>query len=756
MKFVSRILLCSFVFLAFVPSAFAQYVVSDVQVEGAKRIERATILSYLGIEPGQRVERRTLDSGLKTLFATGLFADVSLRQDGDVLVVSVIENPIISQIAFEGNEALDDDELMLEIALRPRQIFTRNKVQSDVTRLYQIYRRNGRFSANIEPKVIKLDQNRVNLVFEIDEGDITKVRTIRFVGNEHFEDVELREAISTKEAAWYRFISNNDRYDPDRLSYDQELLRQFYLSHGYADFNLLSAVAELSQDRKGFYVTFTLDEGKRYKINAVTIDSRIDDLDPAALGEDVLHVESGDWYSSQEVQTSVDSITDKLGDLQYAFVNVSPQIDRDEENAQLDLAFRIDEAPRAFIEAINIRGNVRTLDKVVRREMLLVEGDPFNKSKLARSEQNIRDLNFFETVDLNVRQGSAPDKTIIDIDVTEKSTGEISLGAGFSTSDGVIGDISLSERNLLGKGQTVRVSALLSGDRNRFDVSFIEPYFLNRDVSAGVSLFNRETNDQESRRYDQKNTGGTLFMGYPLSEKWRQTLKYRLDRSEISNLPSSSTRFLLSQQGERTTSAVSQRLTFDNRNSTLFPTEGRNFWLETEVAGLGFDAKHVSAITGVSQYYPVTEDITLNVLAEGGAITGYGDEDVEAAERFSLGGSTSFRGFERYGVGPRDLVGNDDLGGNLFYRGTVQLDFPLGLPEKAGVKGFAFTDYGSLWNQDSDFAGIIDEHALRMSAGAGLTWRSPFGPISVYYANPFMDEDYDQLKEFEVSFGTRF
>lgn len=756
MKFMCRFLSVFLIVLAFsLPAMAAPILIKDVQVEGSKRVEQTTVLSYLGVEPGQSVERRTLDRGMKALFATGLFADVSMRQEGTTLIVSVIENPVVNEIVFEGNDALDDDELMLEIAMRPRQIFTRTKVQSDVTRLYQIYRRNGRFSADIEPKVIKLDQNRVNLVFEIDEGDITKVKTIRFIGNDAFHDAELRTAISTQEAAWYRFISNSDRYDPDRLSYDQELLRQFYLSHGYADFNLLSAVAELSKDKEWFHVTFTVDEGQRYKISSVDLDSQIDDLDTSALTETV-GVVSGDWYSSDHVQKTVNDLTDKLGDLQYAFVNVYPKVDRNQDEATLDLTFKIDEAPRAFIEAINIHGNVRTLDKVIRREMLLVEGDPFNKSKLSRSEQNIRDLDFFETVNFNVRQGSSPDKTIVDIDVTEKSTGEISLGAGFSTTDGVIGDVGVTERNLLGKGQSVRVSALLSADKNRFDVSFVEPYFMNRDVSAGIALFNRETSDIESRRYDEQNTGGSLFMNYPLSDNWRQTLKYRLDRSRISDIPDTATRFLLSQEGERTTSAISQRVVFDDRNSKLFPTEGKTFWFETELAGLGFDSKHVSAVTGVSYYYPVMEDVTLNLLTETGAIQGYGDEDVEASERFSLGGSTSFRGFERYGVGPRDLIGSDDLGGNLFYRGTAQVDFPLGLSEEAGVNGFVFSDFGSLWDADEDYSDIANEHALRMSAGVGVAWRSPFGPISVYYANPFMDEDYDQLKEFEVSFGTRF
>lgn len=754
MKFLNIIF--TLALLVFSTTAWAQdYKIGSISVEGERRIEEATVLSYLALEPGQTVSQVELDRALKRVFSTGLFADVSLKQKGSTLIVQVEENPIINQVAFEGNDALTNEELTLETRLKSRQIFTRSKVQADVDRLQQVYRRKGRFSAKIDPKIIKLDQNRVDLVFEIDEGDITKVKTIRFMGNQRFKDDELRSVISTKEAAWYRFISSSDRYDPDRLAYDQELLRQFYLDKGYADFNLLSAVADLNSDQDGFYVTFTVEEGQRYKVANVSLNSHIDDLDVTAL-DGSYAIEPGQWYSAKEIQDAVGTITDALGDLQYAFVNVYPKIDRNREAATLDVVFQIDEAPRAFIEAINIHGNVRTLDRVIRRELLLVEGDPFNKSKLARSEQNIRDLDFFESVDFDVQQGSTPDQVIIDIGVAEKSTGEISLGAGFSTSDGVIGDVSFSERNLLGKGQTVRASATLSSDRTRYDVSFVEPYFLSRDVAAGVSLFNIETDGIESRRYDEKNTGGTLFMNYPLSARWRQTLKYRLDISEITNIPDTATRFLRSQEGERTTSAISQRVTYDSRDSKIFPTDGYMYWLETEVAGLGFDAKHVSAVTGASYYYPVADDVTLNILGETGAITGYGGEDVEVSERFSLGGSSSLRGFERYGVGPRDLEGNDDVGGNLFYRGSVQMNFPLGFPEEAGVNGYVFSDVGSLWNSDEDYETIVDEHSLRASAGIGVTWRSPFGPIGMYYAKPFMDEDYDQLKEFEISFGTRF
>ena len=412
--------------LAFVLPAHAQGIIKAIHVEGQERVEKATVLSYLDIREGQNVSKVDLDRGLKTLFATGLFADVVLQQRGNNLHIKVTENPLINRIIFEGNDQLSDDELRPEVSLRPRQVFTRAKVQADVERLYQLYRRNGRFATIVKPSAVKLDQNRVDLIFEIDESAVTKVEAIRFIGNKKYTDDKLREEISTKESVWYSFISNNDRYDPDRLSYDQQRLRQFYLSQGYADFQVTSAVAELSNSRDGFFITITVDEGERYKINDIQINSAIRAIDTDALMADV-KLEVGDWYDAGLVQSSINAMTNTLGNQQYAFVNIRPDVQRNRVDATLDITLKIDESPRVFVERINITGNVRTLDKVIRRAMLLVEGDPFNKSKLAKSEQRIRNLDFFETVNLNTRPGSAPDQSIIDIAVTEKSTGEFRL-----------------------------------------------------------------------------------------------------------------------------------------------------------------------------------------------------------------------------------------------------------------------------------------------------------------------------------------
>lgn len=736
-------------------NVMAQTMVREIQVEGAQRVEAQTVLSYMDLKLGDNVTTDELNAALKNLYNTGLFADVSLAQRGSTLVVNVVENPVINEIAFEGNQEIEDGQLRAEIQLRPRQVFTRTKVQADVNRMYQVYRRNGRFSATIEPQIIQLDQNRINLVFEVNEGPVTKVESIRFVGNEKYDDDKLRSEISTKEEAWYRFLSADDRYDPDRLSFDQELLRRFYLSQGYADFRIISAVAELSKDRDVFYVTMTLEEGERYKINAININSALRDFDASVLRPSIVP-EEGDWYNANLVQESVEALTNDLGDRQYAFVDVVPDLNKNRSDRTINLTFNISEAPPVFVERINVNGNSRTLDKVIRREMEVVEGDPFNRTKLAKSERNIRNLDYFETVEVDVKKGSAPDKTVVDIDVQEKSTGELSIGAGFSTQDGPLADLSLRERNFLGKGQDLKFSTTIAGERTEFDVAFTEPHFLDRDIAAGFDAFHVTRDLQDESSYDQRRTGGAIRLGFPVSERWRQTWRYRFEQNEITDVDSDASRFIREQEGTRNTSAISQRLAYDSRDSRIFTTNGWLLWLDTEFAGLGGDAKYVSGRTGASYYYPIMDQWVLNLLGEGGAIEGYGGEKVAINERFFLGGTT-LRGFERAGLGPRDLDTDDSLGGNLFYRGTAETSFPIGLGEELGIMGHVFSDAGTVFDlDDASGSNIVDDSSLRVSAGVGLSWRSPFGPIRVDFSQPIAEEDYDKDEVFQFNFGTRF
>lgn len=746
-------LVCMAVAFMGVSAAYAE-AIHKIKVEGNERIEAATVLSYVNVQPGDSFNPDLMDNALKALYGTGLFSDVSLYQEGRDLVVVVKENPIINEIAFEGNDKFEDDKLLEEVQLRPRTVLTRTKVQMDVERLQEIYRLSGRFSADIQPKIIKLEHNRVNLVFEINEGPVTFISRISFIGNKKYDDADLQKVIRSREDRWWRFWTSDDKYDQDRLAFDRELLRRFYLDHGYVDFKVESAVAELSPDRKNFYVTLSLNEGERYKVGKVSVQSNIPDLNAAPF-QSAVTLQPGDWYRATDVEKTITKLTTELGNNQYAFVNVAPAVDRNREARTVDVRFDINEGEKAFIENINISGNQRTLDEVVRREMKLVEGDPFNANKLKQSEQNIRDLGFFEKVEIKPTQGSAPDKTNIDINVAEKSTGELSLGAGYSTTDGVLGDFSIRERNFLGKGQVLALSTTLSSKRSEFDFSFTEPYFLNRDLSAGVDLFHITRDLQEESSYDSRRTGGAFRLGYPLAEKLRQSISYGYEKNDIRNVQAGASTYIQQQAGVRTTSSISQTLSYNNTDSRLDPTEGYNLRWASEFAGLGGDAQFLlNKLTG-TYYYPVYDKWTLSVLGEAAKIFGWGGEDIRINERFYIGGAT-LRGFNDSGIGPRDATSKDALGGNNFWRGSTQLDFPSGLPEDLGVRLHGFSDFGALWGVDGSNVGIDDDSSVRASVGMGVSWRSPAGPVTADFAKAVMKEDYDDEQIFRFNFGTRF
>jgi len=747
---------------AMAQEAFDGGIIRDVRVEGSQRIEGATVQSYLTVRAGDSFDPAKIDQSLKSLFATGLFADVALRRDGGTLVVAVVENPIINRIAFEGNKRVKTEDIGAEVQLRPRTVYTRTRVQNDVERIQEIYRRKGRFAARIEPKIVQLEQNRVDLIFEIDEGQMTGVQAINFVNNNVFDDDELREIMVTKESRWWRFLSSNDNYDPERLRYDQEQVRRHYLRNGYADFKVLTAVAELTPDREDFFITLTVDEGKRYKFGKIEITSDIPDLDVAPLYE-ALNTVSGEWYNGDQIEESITALQDRLGDLQYAFVEVDPLLERNQEDQTIDLLFELKQSPRVFVERIDINGNYRTLDKVIRREVLLVEGDPFSISKIRRSEQRIKDLGYFLEAKVTPAEGSSPDQSVLTVDVQEDSSGEIQLGAGYSTTDGALLDFSFRERNLMGKGQDLRLSSTLSSSTFEVDLGLTEPYFLDRDLAAGVDIFRIVRDDSDYYSYSLESTGITFRLGYPLSEKLRQRISYSLSQNKITDILIGSSRFLLDQEGTTVTSSVESQLLWDERDSRLEPTSGYYFLLSNELAGLGGDTRFLrNRITGGTYWAPF-DQVVLGLTTEAGYIWGMG-KDLRINDRFFLGGDT-LRGFEVGGIGPRNVPDlsntsdSDSLGGTIFTRASLELTSKLGLPDELGVKGHLFTDAGTLTaSKETPGEGDVfyDSNKIRASVGVGVSWKSPFGPIRLDLAYPFSKEPYDQTEQLKFSFGTRF
>ncbi|WP_341702487.1 outer membrane protein assembly factor BamA [Ferrovibrio sp.] len=727
--------------------------IRDIVVEGNQRIEISTIQNYLTLQPGAAYSPAEADKSLKALFATGLFSDVNLRLQGSTLLVRVTENPVINRLVFEGNRRIQADQLRSELQLKPRQIYTRAKVQADTQRIQQIYRRSGRFAATIEPKVIQLEQNRVDLVFEINEGPLTGVSSIRFIGNKRFSDSRLREEIQTKESAWYRFLSSDDSYDPDRLTFDREKLRKFYLSKGYADFRVVNAVAELLPNRENFIITFTVDEGPQYKFGVMDVISEIKGVDGAQL-KPLVTTKSGDIYNADQVEDTVQAITNDLGRLGYAFVDVRPEVKKDLQRRIIDINYMIGESPRVFVERIDIVGNVRTLDKVIRREFRLAEGDAFNAAKLRRTRTRLRGLNFFDKVEINESKGSAPDKVVLTAEVTEKSTGELSFGVGYSTTESVLGDVSIRERNLLGRGQDLKLGFSLSTRRQQADLSFTEPYFLDRELAAGFDLSRRRTDYQRRSSLDQTSSIASPRVSFPITENLSEQVYYRFRHDEINSVSGNASRFIRAQEGGYVTSSVGHVLTYDRRDDRIEPTTGYLLRLSQEVAGLGGSERFIKNIGNAYKYYSLSDDVVLTLGAEAGSIIGVG-EDVRLPNRYFIGGD-SFRGFRTGGIGPRDTTTGDALGGEQYYKGSADVSFPIGLPSEFGIKGILFTEAGSLWGLSDTGPEVFDEASLRVSVGTGLQWKSPLGLIRVDFGIPVIKEDLDKREIVRINFGSRF
>ena len=725
----------------------------EILVQGAKRIDPETIISFGQIELGEKFDEVKLNEIIKNLFDTGLFGDVQLSLQDGLLTVFVEENPLINRVVFEGNDRIDSDDLERELQLKPRQVFTRTKVQQDTQRLLDIYRVTGRFGVKVQPQLVMLEQNRVDLIFEIDEGNISKISKISFIGNDKFSDSKLRDVIQSKEDAFYRFLTSDGTYDPDRLNFDGELLRRFYLNNGFIDFQVVSTVGELSTGEDSFAVTFTLDEGKRYKLGKITLESAVEDIDIEDLHHLLKGLE-GSWYNARLINKAVDRLVGQLGVDGFAFVDIKREIKRNVNKNAVALALYIAKTPRVYVERINIEGNSRTLDAVIRREFDVLEGDAFNVSKLRRARRSIRNLGFFSKAKVDSMPGSAKDKTIIRVSVEEKSTGEISLGAGFSTQDGPLANVGIRERNLLGKGQDLTFNFKGSAARQEFKIGFTEPYFLNRNVSAGFDLVQSTTDRQTESSFDERKAGGGLRLGYSLGPDLRQRLKYSVERTQIRNVDDQASIFIKEQEGNNTVSQLSHTTSYDRLDNRRQPSKGYALSLTNDLAGLGGDARHLRSKLKAGYFVPILEDQVLSFRLETGYIKGIG-KDVKIGERFFLGGR-KIRGFAPSGVGPRDLETKDVLGGNQYYTGSVELRFPIGLPNELGLKASIFSDLGSLSGLDQNSSQIEDSSGLRASVGLGLSWATGIGLMRLDFASAMLKEELDETEFISFSFGAGF
>lgn len=732
----------------------AEIYVSQIEVDGLQRVERETVLSYLNVEQDSSVSQEYLNSSMKRLFETGLFADVNIDARGNgVLAVKVVENPVINKRVFDGNDKVDDMLLESEVQLKSGSIYNIAKVQDDVQRILEVYKRSGRYATVVEPKIIKRDQNRVDLVYEISEGPTAAISKVNFIGNHHYSDDDLQSEIMSKESRWYRLFSSSENYDPEKTNYDKELLRRFYLKRGYADFRVLSAVAELSPDKKSFVVTYVLDEGPRYKLEDVRIQSMIKDVDVAALSGQVQQ-EKGDWYNADLAERSVYALTEELGKKGFAFVDVTPELEKTSGNKMV-LTFNIAEGQRVFVDRINITGNTRTEDEVIRREFRIVEGDAFNAAKIRASRRNVENLNYFSKVDIQTEPNPNDDsKADINVNVEEKSTGAFNVGVGYSTVNGALFRAGIAENNFQGKGQKLSADVAVSQRTSEYDLSFTEPYFMGRRLSAGIDLFRTEEDYQDEGSYDSESTGGRLRLGWNYTDDFAQYLRYTLKEDKISNVDRNASIYIKEEEGRYSNSSIGQTMVYDKRDSAINPKEGYYLSFGNDVAGLGGDEKYLKFDGKAYKYFTLADYYTFKLFINGGYITGYGDENVRLSNRYYLGGST-LRGFEFAGIGARDKFTKDALGGNWMIYSGAEMSFPIGLDE-VGVRGRTFVDMGILGKPDDineDYVEYSD--TPRVAAGFGFQWQSPMGQIDVDLAFPIVKEDYDETEVFRLNFGSR-
>ena len=758
--------------------------VREIQVVGNRRVEPETVRSYLRFTVGAAYSEARVNQSITALFATGLFSDVRIERNGGTVVVNVAENPVINQVAFEGNKQVERATLETEVQLKPRSVFTRAKAQADVQRILDVYRRQGRFSATVEPKIIELDHGRVNLVFEINEGGATKVKSIQFVGNRAFSDSQLRDIVTTTQESWFDFLKGTAFYDPDRLNLDRELLRQYYLKNGHADARIVAADVHLDRDGSGFFITFVIEEGEPYVFGDIRIESKIPGVDTAGLMGYVI-TKSGSTFSAGEIDKSVEALTLELTQRGSTFARVRPRADRDAIGRVIALTYVIDEGPRIYVERINVIGNLRTRDYVIRREFRLAEGDAYNPLLVDTAKKRLQQLGLFKGVDIKRRPGSAEDRVVLDVVVVEQPTGEISFGAGYSSQEGIIGDIGFTERNFMGKGQFLRLKLGGSVERMQVDLSFTEPRFLDRNLSAGFDLFYRITQKYDYQPFEHTRAGGSLRLGAPLTEYLWLNTNYTLSYDEIGDIDPNASRAIIEAGGgldpvtgrprdfDYLTSSVGAQLTYDRRNHPKTPTSGYFLQGGVDFAGVGGDVQYARFQGEARYYYPITERITFVARLAGGHIMGWGGDEVRLLDQFYKGGET-IRGFDRLGIGARDLTTDDSLGGHTYYVGTAEVRFPIPfVPDELGIQGAAFVDAGSLFGVSNSIkalngqledpsdpskgvVNIKDGSGLRVSAGFGILWNSPLGPLRGDFGWALVKESYDKEQVFRFGASTRF
>jgi outer membrane protein insertion porin family len=745
------------------------FAAETIEVEGNRRVDAETVRSYFPAAPGGRYDEAARDAALKALVATGLFDKVTIERVGERLVVHLHEAPVLDRVAFEGNKKIKDKDLTAVVESKPHGALQRAVVQADVGRIMEAYRHAGRDDVGVVPQIINHGEDRVDLVYEVTEGKKTTVRQIDFVGNKVFGKRQLAAVIKTSATNMLSFLTGGDDYDPDRIAADREQLRLYYRSKGYADASVTSANAEYDPALHGFTLTFTIDEGELYHFGGVTVASNVPGLDPEKLRR-LLVARPGAVFNGGALDKTDDVLAIELSKLGFPFAQATPRVSRDAAARRIDVAFTIDQGPRTYVERIDIHGNTRTRSYVIRREFDIAEGDAYNKTLIDRAERRLKNLNYFKTVKISTKPGSAQDRVVLDVEVADQSTGDFSIAGGYSTTDGLLAEVKVGDRNFLGSGKAVSASLTYGQYARGVDLSASEPYFLGTRVSAGIELYGRQNQSSPYQSYGSDIYGATMQLGTPITEQLGVQYRYSIYNQDVTLNPSSlaATPSLPIQQaaaaGSQWVSAVGDTVSYSTLDNNKSPTSGFNSQLRQDLAGLGGDVKFMRTTEDLRYYHPINDDVVGLVRAQGGYVTGWGGQQVPLLNTF-FGGPTMVRGFAPNGFGPRDLTPGstmDNVGGSMYWATTAELQSNIpGVPQEYGLKATAFVDAGSVFRYTgpTTFPGsaqslqLANNNVVRSSVGAGLTWASPFGNLTVDYAVPLTKAAYDVVQPLRFSAG---
>ncbi|WP_147125037.1 outer membrane protein assembly factor BamA [Shimia ponticola] len=752
----------AFIFVVMATALFAQSIrVSNITVDGNRRIETATIQSYTGLVPGQTVTQSELNAAVQAIRATGLFESVSATPRGNTLAITVVEFPTVNRIAFEGNNRLGDEDLQRIVRSQPRRVYNPAIAEQDADTIAQVYADQGRLAATVVPKIIRRSDNRVDLIYEITEGGLVEIERISFVGNKAFSDRRLRGVLQTKQAGILRVLVARDTFVEDRIEFDQQVLRDFYNSRGYIDFRTVSVNSELSRERDGFFLTFNVQEGQQFRVGAVTTSTTQSDIDPDTF-QNALKLREGAVYSPVAIENNIARLERLALNMGLNFIQVNPRISRNDRDLTLDVDFEINRGPRIFVERIDIEGNTTTLDRVVRRQFDIVEGDPFNPREIRRSASRIRALGYFSNADVNAREGSSPDQVVVDVDVTEQPTGSFSFGGNYSSQNGFGLLASFSERNFLGRGQRLSFDLATGRDTNQFSFDFLEPGLFDRDLAAGLSVSYRTTNNA-SALFDTTSLSITPSLAFPVSPNGRLTLNAFARSDDLFDVNTSTA--IIQAEGERgrtSTGGLGYAYSFDNRRSGLNPNAGVVFRFSQDYAFAGDDMRYIETrALAAAETRVLGEDVTLRATLEAGNLH-FLEGSSRVTDRY-FPSSRQFRGFDRRGFGPREINGtdNDSLGGEMFAIARLEAEFPLGLPEEYGITGGVFLDHGSVWDAGDVSAAdpgdlFYNDYTPRTVVGFSIFWTSPLGPLRFNFTDAIEKEEFDEEQTFDLTISTRF